>query len=177
MHLQKATDETYRRAKKLYNEAFPLNERMPFFLLKRKAEEYKAEFWDVYDRDLWVGIAYIIRHEDLAYLYYLAVDEVLRNRGYGTKIIGLLKEQYDRCRIFLCLEQPDEKAANNKQRQERHHFYEQCGLVDLPGMIQEGPVVFAVMGTEYFVPSGYEELMEKYIGKVLKKIVPLRYIA
>ena len=93
MEFVNATERTkdYRKMKKLYKQAFPSNERAPFRLLKRRAKSDNADFWALYNEDKFIGITYIVKNKDLAYIFYLAVQPDERGKGYGTEIINELK--------------------------------------------------------------------------------------
>lgn len=53
MELYKVSkDSDHKRIRKLYSEAFPLPERAPLRLLIKKAEQGKAEFWEMFDGDI-----------------------------------------------------------------------------------------------------------------------------
>lgn len=79
--------------KKLYNKAFPRNERAPFLFLKLLARKDKAQFIGVYDKDTFVGLFYNIYYKDIVYVFYLAIDESLRGQGYGRRVLEAIKEK------------------------------------------------------------------------------------
>ena len=179
MQLIKVSRETdqYNSIKKLYRQAFPLNERAPFWLLMRRAGSPSADFWALYDQKKWIGIAYVIQHGRLAYLFYSAICKEERNKGYGEKSIELLKEHYKGNCFFLALEKPDESAANYQQRLKRHAFYKKCGLSDMPYSLKEASVVYDIMGTGGSVePEEYRELVQTYLGRFLSRIIDMRII-
>ena len=177
MKLIKASQQAYVQLKKLYTEAFPENERAPFWLLRRRAEQGRAEFWSLMDGEMWAGMAYVVRHQDMAYLFYLAVDSQARGKGYGTKAIEALKEHYKGCRLFLALETLDKTAENYEQRVKRHAFYEKCGLTDLPYHIKEASVVYAVMGIGGNVyPEEYKAMIDQYLGWPIRWLIDMRFV-
>ena len=129
-----------KKIKALCIRAFPREERPPFFLIRKRAEQGRAECWSLYDGKAWAGFAYVLREGGLAYLFLLAIDEAKRGQGLGTQTIGTLLRQYDGCRFFLALEKMDPSAPNYEQRQKRHDFYIHCGLKDLPFHLTEAAV-------------------------------------
>lgn len=169
--------DIYGAIKKLYKQAFPANERAPFWLLMKRAGSSMADFWALYDGEKWVGIAYVIRHKQLAYLFYFAVQAGERGKGYGRTAIETLKEQYCGSRIFLALEALDKTADNYEQRVKRHSFYEKCGLSDMPYHLKEASVVYDIMGIgEAVEPEEYREMMDCYVGKLFRRIIDMRII-
>ena len=147
MELQRAGRGDYPALKKLYTEAFPAEERAPFWVLTRRARQGRGDFWVLRDGSRFAGLAYVICRADMAYVFYLAVEKEMRGRGLGTQAVRALIRAYEGKRLFLALERLDETAPNYAQRLSRHAFYERCGLRDLPHYIKEANVVYAIMGT------------------------------
>lgn len=171
------TIDVYPAIRTLYKEAFPLNERAPFWLLMKKADSSVADFWALYDQEQWVGIAYVVTYRKLAYIFYFAIQEGERNKGYGEKAIHALKEHYKGSRIFLALETLDKEADNYEQRMKRHCFYEKCGLSDMSYKLKEASVIYDIMGIgEAVEPEEYREMMEHYVGKFLCRLIDMRII-
>ena len=93
IYINKASDkEDIKNIKNLYLTAFPKEERAPFFLMKSKALKGKGDMLIAKDNDKFIGMAYMICYKNLAYLFYLAVDENSRGKGYGGKILSAIKE-------------------------------------------------------------------------------------
>lgn len=167
----------YKIIKRLYKKAFPANERAPFWLLVRKNKPSTADFWAFHDGDRCVGFTYVVKYQELAYIFYLAIQADERGRGYGTKAIEALKQVYAGKRIFLALESPDKTAANYEQRVKRHAFYEKCGLSDIPYQLKEASVIYSLMGIGRPVePEEYHAMMENYLGGFFSRLVDMRII-
>lgn len=161
-----------RRIRQLYKQAFPAAERAPFFLLKRRAAQGRADCWSLTEGSQWVGMAYVLRRQDLAYLFYFAIDGSSRGQGYGTKAIEALLEQYAGCRFFLALETLDEHAENYADRLRRHCFYLRRGLTDRPYRIKEASVTYDMMGTGGSVaPEEYKSLVDAWLGRPWKWLI------
>lgn len=169
--------------KRIYTSSFPKNERAPFHMLKSRAARNKAEFLAICDGGKVVGTAYVVSFKDMAYLFYLAIDSGSRGQGFGTRAVEMLLRRYRDKRFFLALEQLDETADNYADRVKRHEFYRSCGLVDLPFKIKEADVIFASMGAKLHdssaftvTPEEYKELMRRYTGFLMFRIIDLRLI-
>lgn len=162
--------------RRLYKQSFPLSERAPFWLLMVRSKASIADFWALYD-DKWIGMAYVIKHKNLAYIFYFAIREEEQSKGYGEKAIALLKTKYRGCKIFLALETLDKEADNYMQRVRRHAFYEKCGLSDLPYKLKEATVTYDIMGIGGAVePEEYCEMIGIYIGKFFSRIFNMRIV-
>ncbi|NLT10151.1 MAG: GNAT family N-acetyltransferase, partial [Ruminococcus sp.] len=163
--------------KTLYLEAFPANERAPFWILKRRAKQGKADLYEIVDGDVKVGMAYVVTYSDMAYLFYFAVDRSLRGKQYGTRALGAILEQYKGKRIFLALENWNEQCDNKEQRLKRHDFYLKCGLEDLPYKLKEAKVTYSIMGVGGKVePDEYKQLIGNYLGFPMKYFIEMRII-
>lgn len=175
--LKKATKDDYKFIKPLYISAFPAEERPPFFILKGKAKKGKGDIIAVYDGHIFVGFASLICYLDMAYLFFLAVCEDKRGRGYGSVILDELKKKYDGKRLFLAREMLDENSENYGERVKRHSFYIKNGFIDLPIKIKESTVVYDVMGIGGSIGAKeYDELISSWSGKLLKRIIDMRII-
>ena len=104
------------KTKRLYFSAFPVIERIPFPMLKKAAENGGAKFFAVCDEKDFIGMIYFVMLEGAALVFYFAVDEKTRNKGYGSRILSELKEKYPETRFFL------RKAFY------RRNGFEECGF-------------------------------------------------
>ena len=133
--------------------------------------------YSLYDGDIWCGMAYMIRFQDLVYIFYFAVDSNLRGSGYGTKAIKAILEKYKGQRVFLALEDWKEEAKNHQQRIKRHNFYQKCGLKNLPYRLKEGSMTYAIMGVNGIVePDEYKAMVDNYLGWPLRYLIEMKII-
>lgn len=159
------------RVKQLYETSFPPEEKFPFLLMLLKAGGKNAECRSVWHGDEFVGMFYFIMEEDLVYLFYLAVDDSHRGKGYGSCIIKSFKKRFAGKRFFLALEQLDPKADNYSQRVSRHIFYEKNGLRDMHCKLREQNVYFDSMGFGGCIsPVEHIRMIKNYLGGFLSAI-------
>ncbi len=169
--------EIRQKIKTIYEGAFPADEKAPFSLIMRRVKQGKAEILTAYENGGLIGFAYMVCHRNLAYLFYLAVDENKRGMGYGRKLIEAVKVRYAGKRIFLAREQLDKSAENYAQRVSRRNFYLKCGFSDLPCCIKEASVIYDVMGIGGNVSAKeYDALITSWAGRFLRKFVDMRII-
>lgn len=169
--------EIRQKIKSIYENAFPNDEKAPFFLIMRKVKQRKAEILTAYENGELIGFAYMVCHGNLAYLFYLAIDENRRGMGYGRKLIEAVKVRYAGKRLFLAREQLDKSAENYAQRVSRRNFYVKCGFNDLPCHIKEASVIYDVMGIGGNVSAKeYDTLITSWAGRLLRKFVDMRII-
>lgn len=156
--------EDYGRTVRLYKSAFPLDERAPMWFLTLKSSCEYVDFWGIYADGKWIGLAYVISENSASYLFYLALSDDMRGKGFGSKAMQSLKRHYAGQKLFLALEHLDESAKNYNERLRRRNFYMKNGLKLLPLTIREASVIYDVMGTEEIQPCEYENMMKKYLG-------------
>lgn len=169
--------EIRRKIKIIYENAFPDDEKAPFSLIMRRVKQKKAEILAAYDNGELIGFAYTVCRGNLAYLFYLAVDEKKRGIGYGRKIVEAVKVRYAGKRLFLAREQLDKSAENYAQRISRRNFYIKCGFSDLPCCIKEASVIYDVMGIGGNISAKeYDALITSWAGRIMRKFVDMRII-
>lgn len=166
-----------RKLKKLYIFAFPADERAPFRLMMKRVRKGMAEMLAAFDGGEFVGFAYMVCNEKVAYLFYLAIEEEKRGMGYGSLIIKGVKQRYSGRRIFLAREQLDSSAENYQQRLSRHKFYLNRGFKDQPLVIREASVIYDVMSAGGAIePEEYRDLIKKWTGKMLFRFVDMEML-
>lgn len=187
MILEKINNLNYKEVGKLYKSAFPADERAPFFLLKKRAKIGSAEVYVAREKGDFVGFAYLICKDGSAYLFYFAIADSYRGKGYGSAILQELQRIYAGKCLFLAREQLDKSAENYEQRVRRHRFYLRNGFSDckmkIQGSgssdcelkIQEASVVYDVMCAGGEVdPTIYERMMLEWAGPLFSKLVKMR---
>ena len=163
--------------KKLYIDSFPANERAPFYMLKRRAKQRKADLWCIYDENLFVGMAYVVSYKNLSYLFYFAIEETLRGKHYGTRALKTIFRLYEKNKIFLALEDWKEDADNKEERLKRHDFYLRAGLKDIPYYLKEVNMTYMLMGRcDIVYPKEYKALIDNYLGFPKKYLLDMRII-
>ncbi len=177
MVLETVKAKDFTKVKRLYLSAFPKEERPPFFLLRRGLRRQAGTLLVAKEQDDFLGFAYLVGTNDIGYLFFFAIDAQYRSCGYGSEVLRLLKEKYVHGRLFLARETLDPSTENYSQRLRRHDFYLRNGFADLPCQIQEGPVIFDVMGIGgQITPREYTDLMDAWGGKWLRKLIPMRML-
>lgn len=172
----KNNKECRKKVMKLYNEAFPKEEKIPIWLLKLLARKNKAKFYGIYDNKKFVGLVYNIYYKDIVFIFYLAIDKELRGQGYGGKVLGFIKQKYSGHRIILSIEPVDKNSNNYEQRRKRKEFYIKNGFKDMNYTIKERSILYDMM---YYSESNkkvdaqeFKEMMKGYLGKI---VYPLFY--
>ena len=148
--------------KQLYMDAFPFEERIPFYIMVLVGNDRGVEFLSIYDDDTWLGFIHTLVGEKLSYIFYFAIDGGLRQSGYGSKIIREYKKIHPK--LSLAIEPIEEDSDNIKQRKKRLAFYEKNGFETLDTKVVEMGVEFELMGAKgmEIKESDYKSLVKKF---------------
>lgn len=120
----------YKEIASFMRRVFPKEELIPMWLLSIITRKKNYQFSAFYDNDLFVGIIFTIESKDLLFVFYIAVNDEIHSKGYGSKLLQLLSQKYERKPITLFIETIDPLADNYEQRVKRLAFYERNGFVN-----------------------------------------------
>lgn len=129
MELTKVSKSEWKDIKDIYVEAFPKQERKPFYMLKNSVRKGKSEIFVAKENNLLLGFIAITPYNDIVMVDYLAVSSKIRSSGTGSKILQKIFEYYQNKKIILLIERLDEKANNSQQRIARKRFYLKNGFM------------------------------------------------
>ena len=150
--------------KQLYMDAFPFEERIPFYIMVLVGNDNGVEFLSIYDDDTWLGFIHTLVGDELSYIFYFAIDNRLRRSGYGSKILHEYKKIHPR--LSLAIEPIEENSDNIKQRRKRLEFYKKNGFETLDTKVVEMGIEFELMGAKgmEIKESDYKKLVKKFFN-------------
>lgn len=149
----------------LAKEAFPPEEYLAPSELVKMAQSDRFDFLALLDKDTFVGFMVIMLYENMAYLFFLAIDANRRSKGYGSRAIETLKAEYPDKIHTVDFEMPDETAPNQEQRKRRRRFYLRNGY-------QETGLFLSYLGMDYEVFC-MDEHFDIDIFKAMMKTIPV----
>lgn len=145
----------------LANEAFPPEEYIAPTVLVRMANGGNLVFSALIDKDTFVGFMVTLQYKDMVYLFFLAIVSEYRSKGYGSRAIETLKEQYPGKVQVVDFEAPDDSADNAVQRKKRRQFYLKNGYCETGLFITYFGVTYEVFCTDkHFDVTTFKELMK-----------------
>ncbi len=122
--------DNYNEITAFMERVFPKEELMPMWLLHLITKMKNYDFNAYYDNDLFVGIMFTIESKKSLFVFYIAVNDEIQSKGYGSKLLSSLFEKYKDKPISLFIETMDDKNASNyEQRVKRLSFYEKNGFI------------------------------------------------
>jgi len=104
-------------------EAFPPEEYLPPQKMIQMTMDDGFDFLALYDEETFVGFMTVLLHKEMAYLFFLAIEESCRSKGYGSKALQTLHATYPGKKQVVDMEKLDEFAENKLQREKRRLFY------------------------------------------------------
>lgn len=155
------------KIKSLYLNAFPKNERFPFYILKHSVKKEKSILKGIFEADKFIGMYYIVKCKESFYLMYFAVDENMRNKQYGSKILDDLKAKYNT--IFLSIEKPNDEISLS-----RKNFYLRNGFYETYKFYEDNGVVYELLCSNKDYEITEEILKNRYNNMTDSKVI--RYI-
>lgn len=149
-----------RQVKQLYLEAFPKEERLPWWLLRLNARRQGIDLTAFVEDSRMVGFTASVTTDKLHFLLFFAVAEDCRGAGWGSRILSALRQQHET--IVLNVELLDPKAENYPQRLRRFRFYQRGGFFDTGYHVWEVGGKFRVLATDpHLDVTAYREIFKK----------------
>ena len=176
------TNKQLTQIKKLYKEAFPRNERKPFFLILKKQRQGYSDILSIKsasesgENDRILGEAIIIKNGDIALLDYFAISPDFRGGGIGSRALHLLRQRYGSYRFMLEIESTVHPASDPAQRLSRKNFYLRGGMKCMDYLVSLFGVEMEIMTYDCTVTfEEYHALYEKTFGRYMKgRIVKIK---
>ena len=158
----------YREVAKLLKSAFHRNERIPIWLLHIGTMRKNTKFTAFFDGNVFAGLLYTMENDKYYFILYLAVNDEVRSRGYGTAILDYAQQQAGGKSIVLNVEPLNLEASNYEQRKRRIAFYERNGIFDTGYELYDKRESYAVLSSkaDSFEPKEYAKLLG---GMTLKR--------
>lgn len=147
----------------LAKEAFPPEEYLAPLKLVEMASEDNFDFLALVDNDSFVGFMAVQTYQNLAYLFFLAINSTCRSKGYGSRAIETLKAEYPGKKQVVDFEMLDDTASNNKQREKRREFYLRNGY-------KETGLFLTYLGVDYEVFCMDEDFEPEVFQAMMKTI-------
>ena len=165
----------YTKIKQLMKRAFPTNEQFPIWLLMLHATKKGVDFFAYYDNETFCGISYTAQCGNMVFVLYLAVNDMIRSKGYGSDILTHIKNSFGEKSIFLNVEPLDTKAENYTQRARHIAFYMKNRFSDTHYMLEDRGDSYLILFTaEKFFPKEYTDVLKKLsFGSSVPTIKPM----
>ena len=151
----------YQYISQLMKTAFPQNEQFPLWLLRLLAIRKNINFRVFFDEEQFCGILYTAENKKYIFALYLAVNDKIQSKGYGSQILQWLKQSTEKT-IVLNVEAVDDNAVNSRQREKRIEFYQKNGITDTGYFFTDEYERYSVLSSdsEHFSIKEYSALLK-----------------
>lgn len=165
MKFKKVTREScfYNEIKELALEAFPKKEYLSPDTLLKMAKNDNFDFYEIIDKEMFIGFLAVQTYKDLCYLFFLAISKKNRFKGYGSKTLELLKNTYKDKKLIVDIEMPDCNSLNYMQRRKRKEFYLKNGY-------KETNLFLSYLGVDYEVLCMNDDFNEYEFKNLMQTI-------
>jgi len=169
--------KNFQAVQNLINSAFPPSEQAPMWFLLHRARKEHIKFSTYYKENALIGITYMVVYNQICYVIYLAVDNTVQSKGYGTQILNCIKSAYPNNRIILGIEVEDEHAENNIQRIKRRQFYARNGFSSSGILMKFRDVPFDLLiYNGQCTTKEFFKLHSKFLGPVISTFIKPKLI-
>ena len=152
----------YRDVVGLYRRAFPRQEQIPLWHMRLMALLPGVALNAWYDGQTMAGLTYTVESRRMIWLFYLAVNDSVRSRGYGSQMLSQLRRRAAGRAIILEIEPLDPAAPNIEQRRRRLAFYERNGFSPTGHTIQEGEQSYTLMSDLPFDAGAFYRMVRRF---------------
>lgn len=145
------------KVKDIYTSAFSKEDRMPFWMMILMSYLWNTEFLAYYDIDDLCGFVYLATIRRQTFIMFFAVDENLRSKGYGNRILADIQSSHPKNKIVVSIEPCEESSEDIEFRLRRKKFYlgngyaESGYFIKLGGKKQEVIIINGVFNKREFI--------------------------
>lgn len=153
------------KVRKLFLAAFPPSERPSYAYMKRAGLNQEIDLNIILENKELVGLAFVVTAASFYYLFFLAIVPELRGKGYGHKVLNLVKSRYGDKPIMLLAESTKIPCDNMSERLRRQAFYHSAGYHEQDYSSEEYGVIYeSYVNGGYVSFEDYYEAMERFWG-------------
>lgn len=125
---------------KLYLNSFPSYERIEFKeILDKKFPN--SQLYALLENEDLIGMTYLSQYKEFLYVIYLAIEEKIQNKGYGSNALEKISKKYKDKTMVLCVEKPIKEECVESRRIQ---FYTKNGF-------SIANIEFECLGQSYYV--------------------------
>ena len=129
----------------LYLQAFPDEERLPWWVLRLNSSRKNIDLTAWMDGDRFCGFTSSVTVDGLHFLLFFAVATDCRSQGYGSAILQAIQARHPA--VVLNIELLDASTPNYPERLRRFSFYQKNGFHDTFYHVWEVGGQFRVLST------------------------------
>jgi len=165
-----ANPKDWQFIKEIYQEAFPLIERLPLKLLKVTTKK-NAKMLVIKNNNINIGFFYYLEYNNYIYVLFYALHKDYRNQGLGTQAIKEFINHFKDYNILLGIEPIDKRADNYTQRVNRKKFYQHVGFKETHKYIRENVSIYEMLSINKVITNNdFKPMIDEWLIKPLSII-------
>lgn len=148
----------FKEAKKLLKKSYAKDELYPFWIMNFMVKKGRAEFLGFYEEDRFIGATFTTSSNKGILIWYLAVNEELRHKGYGSKIISSFKTLFKNINIYAHVPLVEDYKKYQNEIEILEKFYSKNGFYNTKYKIENDGDQHIVYSTRIFNKDEYISL-------------------
>lgn len=157
----------YAQINEIYEKSFPREER--YINLKKMIENPNTELYCLADNGTVLGFIYLIFHNDMIFILYLAINKEIRSKGYGTYLLNWCLKKYNNKKIYLNIEEVKENVSDYEIRKKRLDFYLKNGFYITNYISKEKYINFNILSNNLEIDITQYKELDKVIAEILNE--------
>lgn len=159
-----------------YINLFPKDELKPYRFIKKSFKKGITDIIEITENNVFIGfiITNILKNNLYVQLEYFAILPQYQGKGYGTKVIKLLKEKYINYKgIFIEIEKVGygKSEQENIIREKRAKFYEKIGFKKMKFDLDMYKVIYSLYILPCMEQLDEEEIIIEEVFKIYTAIL------
>lgn len=167
MEVVKYKKTYYTQVNKIYKKSFPVEER--YISLSKMIHNSKTELYCLVDNEIVLGIIYLIHYKDMIFILYLAVNEEIRSKGYGSYLLKWCLKKYKDKKIYLNIEEVKEDFEDYEIRKKRLNFYLKNGFFITNYISNEKFGNFNILSNNLEIDINQYRILDKVVAEILNE--------
>lgn len=152
----------YREVIDLYRRAFPKEEQTPLWHMRLMSLLPGVALRAWRDGEALAGLTFTVESRTMVWLFYLAVNDAVRSRGYGSRILAQVRREAAGRPVVLEIEPVEAGAPNPDQRRRRLAFYERNGFTPAGCTIHEGAQRYTLLSDRPFDAQAFSRMVRRF---------------
>lgn len=165
MKVEEYKTKYYTQVRDIYIKSFPEDER--YISLEKMIERKNTKLYCLVEKEIVLGIMYLIMYNDMIFLLYLAIDNKKRSKGYGSYLLKWCLKKYTDKKIYLNIEEVNKEAIDYEIRKKRLDFYLKNGFFLTNYISKEEVQNFNILSNNTKIDINEYKKLDKFISEIL----------
>lgn len=169
MKIIKFKSKYYKQVNNIYKSSFPIEER--YISLNKMIRNKETVLYCLIEKEMVLGIIYLIFYKDMIFILYLAVSNEIRSKGYGSYLLEWCVTKYKDRKIYLNIEEVNENEDNYIIRKRRLDFYIKNNFFITNYISKEDKENFNILSNCEEINIDEYKKLDKFVADILEEPV------